>query len=87
MRMPLPPPPAAGLISSGKPTSAARWANVAGSSSSIADGATGKPARATNSRARTLSPINSISSAPGPTNTSPALRTLRAKSAFSDRKP
>ena len=43
MRMPLPPPPADGLISSGKPTSRARSMKLFGSSSSIAEGATGKP--------------------------------------------
>ena len=70
--MPLPPPPAAGLIRDGNPTALARSEKVAGSSSSMADGATGKPRAATKARARTLSPMSSIASAVGPTKTRPA---------------
>ena len=87
MRIPLPPPPAAGLISSGSGSLRARSTKVFGSSSSMAEGATGKPPLATNARARTLSPISSICSGVGPTNTRPAASTARANLLFSERNP
>jgi hypothetical protein len=87
MRIPLPPPPAAGLISSGNPTCRARSLKLDGSSSSMAEGATGKPAWATKARARTLSPIRSMASGVGPMKRMPAAWTLRANAAFSDRNP
>ncbi len=81
--MPLPPPPALGLSSTGAPSSRAASA----SSGSAAPGTTGTPAAFTVSLARILSPIREIASADGPMKTSPASAQARAKPAFSARKP
>ncbi len=62
----------------------AREMKVRGSSSSIADGATGKPLRCTKLRARILSPISSMLSGVGPMKAIPAAATVLANSAFSD---
>ena len=77
MRMPRPPPPADALTISGRSPSVG------------ADGAsrTGTPATAMIRLASTFEPIFSIDSGVGPTQTSPASTTARAKAAFSDRKP
>ena len=86
--MPLPPPPAEGLISSGKPTRSA--SAVICSSVSVGSwmpGTTGTSYAATVSFARILSAIASSEATGGPTNTMPAASSARAKSAFSDRKP
>ena len=74
MRIPLPPPPAAALTSTGKPASSPR-------------GTTGTPAATAISRAASLRPILSITSAGGPTKLMPAATTARANSARSDRNP
>ncbi len=66
-RIPLPPPPAAALTSTGK-------AKVAGSASTAYDGMTGTPAATAISRAWSLRPIRSITSALGPTSTTRAGR-------------
>jgi hypothetical protein len=54
---------------------------------SCVPGATGTPAAAIRLRALILSPIAVIASADGPTQTRPLASTMRAKSAFSLRKP
>ena len=86
--MPLPPPPADGLMSTGKPTSAA----PAISSSSVSPGraspgTVGTPRASTVRFAEILSPMTSIASAPGPMKTMPASAHARANAAFSARKP
>ncbi len=80
IRIPLPPPPAAALTSTGN-------AKDSGSAWTSYDGTTGTPASTAISRAASLRPIRSITSAVGPTRTSPASSTARAKAARSDRKP
>ena len=67
--------------------SAARRAAPVSSMRPSEPGTVGTPARAAISRATALSPMARIVSGRGPTNTSPALSTIAAKSAFSDRKP
>ncbi len=67
--------------------SAASRAAAASSMRPPEPGAVGTPARAATSRATALSPMARIVSGLGPTNASPALSTIAAKSAFSDRKP
>ena len=84
--MPLPPPPAAALISRGVPIFAASAASFPASSAS-AEGARGTQCFSAKARAFCLSPISSMASASGPTQISPASFTARAKRAFSDRKP
>src|SRR5439155_17826717 len=54
---------------------------------SVVPGPTGTPAAAIRFRALILSPMASMASGPGPTQTSPAASTARAKPAFSDRNP
>ena len=68
------------------PAAAATAASTS-AAGSVVPGATGTPAAAIRFRALILSPIASIASASGPTQISPASATVRAKSAFSDRKP
>ena len=50
-------------------------------------GVTGTPASAAMRRAIALSPIIAMTCGEGPMKTSPASPTMRAKAAFSDRKP
>jgi hypothetical protein len=83
-----PAPPADGLMSTGKPTSAA----PATSSSSVrparaSPGTVGTPRSSTVCFAEILSPMISIASALGPMKTIPASTHARAKAAFSARKP
>ncbi len=86
--MPLPPPPAEGLSSTGMPISRAAAASSASSRPLPEEpGTTGTPAARTVSLARILSPISSMASAGGPMKTSPASAQARAKAAFSARKP
>ena len=80
MRMPLPPPPAAALTSTGK------FISSAGPVATPV-GTTGTPAATAISRAWSLRPIASITSADGPTKTSPASTTAWANAARSERKP
>ena len=87
-RMPLPPPPADGLMSTGKPipaTAAARSASDRPGAPT--PGTTGTPAAATVALAAILSPIASMAAGGGPMKTSPASAHARANTAFSDRKP
>ena len=87
-RIPFPPPPAEAFIKIGYPTSSAIL--MASSISVIAEstpGTKGTLYDLTACLALNLSPINSIDSGEGPINFIPASRTLRAKPAFSDRKP
>ncbi len=86
--MPLPPPPAEGLSSTGIPISAA----AATSSASVRPlpeepGTTGTPAAFTVSLARILSPIREMALAGGPMKARPASAQACAKAAFSARKP
>lgn len=69
--MPRPPPPAAAFTSTGRSASVT---SVRG-------------AMPISSLARVLDAIASMASGGGPIHTSPASRTARAKSAFSERKP
>ncbi len=86
--MPMPPPPAAALTITGYPIAvAASTAASAVAAGSCVPRATGTPASAIRLRALILSPIALIASAPGPTHTRPLPTTVRAKSAFSLRKP
>ena len=78
--MPMPPPPADALTITGKPMSRAAATACSGSpTGSEVPRETGTPADATRLRARILSPMASIASGDGPTQTSPASRTRRAK--------
>ena len=78
--MPMPPPPADALTITGKPMSrAAATASSGSPTGSEVPRETGTPAAATRLRARILSPIASIASGDGPTQTSPASWTRRAK--------
>ena len=86
--MPLPPPPALGLSSTGKPTATAAsvtWSSVM--PGSVRPGTTGTPAAITVCLARILSAIASIAAIGGPMKTTPAFSQARANSTFSDRKP
>ncbi len=80
MRMPLPPPPAAALTSTGNPT-------VPASFGSSEEGSVGTPASTAARLAASLSPMAATAWAGGPTHTSPAAATASAKAAFSERKP
>ncbi len=86
-RMPRPPPPETALTNNGNDMSAA----AATSSSTDADGSedasTGSPAARAAAIARALLPVNSNTSADGPTNVMPASTHAEASSGFSDRKP
>ena len=86
--MPLPPPPADGLISTGKPTAdapAMRSASVR--SARASPGTVATPRASTAARAEILSPIASIDSGVGPMKTMPAAAHARANAAFSARNP
>ena len=78
MRIPLPPPPAAAFTNTGPCQFLA---------ASSPRGTTGTPAATAISRAASLRPIWSITSADGPTNVIPAASTARANAARSERKP
>ena len=78
--MPLPPPPAAAFTRTGKFVSSAAPVGTP-------RGTTGTPAATAISRAWSLRPIASITSADGPTKTSPASATAWTKAARSERKP
>ena len=87
-RMPFPPPPADALSRTGKPiSSAAARAAAASVTRSVSPGTIGTPASRIRRRASVLSPITAIVAGLGPTKTSPASSTARAKSARSARKP
>ena len=84
MRMPLPPPPAAALTSTGYGSSRL---TVTRASVMEYDGTTGTPARTAISRAASLRPIFSITAADGPTSRISASSSASAKAARSERKP
>ena len=81
--MPLPPPPADALISTGKPIVARRRGDArVGLIGRRAPGTTGTPACCHQRRARAIfDPIRSIAAAGGPTNTSPASSQASANAA------
>ena len=79
MRMPRPPPPAEALTRSGS------CASVASSTWMLSS--TGTPAVVISRLASIFEPILSMAVGSGPTQVSSASTTLRAKSAFSERKP
>ncbi len=82
--MPLPPPPAAALTSTGYGSSRL----IATRASVIEyDGTTGTPAATAISRAASLRPILSITAADGPTSRISASSRASAKAARSERKP
>jgi hypothetical protein len=90
-RMPLPPPPAAALIITGKPIPRPPPPRVARSgkplpSGPLSPGTTGAPAADTVFRASVLLPMR-IAWAGGPMKVMPAAAQASAKSSFSDRKP
>ena len=87
-RIPLPPPPAAALISMGYPILCA--IDLASSTSVIfssVPGTIGTSKAFTVALALSLSPIISIASAEGPMRVMFSLTNRLAKSAFSDKKP
>ena len=87
-RMPLPPPPADGLSSTGRPTaSAAAWSSGSVRPAPSLPGTTRTPCAATSCFARILSPIASTASGGGPTKVTPAATQARASAGFSDRNP
>ena len=91
-RMPLPPPPAEALMSTGKPMRwAASWARVASGKpwplGPLSPGTTGTPAAIIDPRARVLSPIIRMALAGGPMNVIPAASQASANTGFSDRNP
>jgi hypothetical protein len=72
----------------GKPCSAANAAATsAEETGSVVPGTVVTPASVAARRAAVLSPIATMTSGGGPTQTSPAAPTARANSAFSARKP
>ena len=86
--MPLPPPPALGFSSTGKPTLRTIASTVSGSSlASPPPGTTGTRAASMSAFARALSPRVAIVSGFGPTKVSPAAATAAANLLFSDRNP
>ncbi|MNV69897.1 hypothetical protein D3C71_1628290 [compost metagenome] len=88
-RIPIPPPPAAALTNSGKPTACAASARPVASSGvkRALPGSTGTPATFAISRARSLSPMSRMVCGAGPTQVIPAALTALANAAFSARKP
>ena len=86
-RIPRPPPPATAFTNTGK----SMFSAAASSSSTSAEGSdefsTGRPAAFAAAIARALFPVNSSTSADGPTNVIPADSHAAARSGFSDRNP
>ena len=85
--MPLPPPPAVAFSSTGKPSSSAATRTSASVAPPSVPGTSGTPAAFISAFARALSPIRSITSAPGPTKTRSLSSHARTKAGFSERKP
>ena len=86
--MPLPPPPAAALIMTGKPIRAASTAASASSAMGPSlPGTTGTPAACMRLRALVFTPMASWLSGRGPMKVRPAVRQARLKSARSERNP
>ena len=86
--MPLPPPPALGLTSSGYPIPAA-WTAISASESPAASnpGTTGTPRSETCARERALSPMISSALTSGPMNTRPSAAHASARATLSERNP
>ena len=86
--MPRPPPPAAALISTGKPISLAIFiASVSLVTAPSEPGTTGMPRRFAVSLASILSPMMRMCSGVGPMKVILCSSRISAKRAFSDRKP
>ena len=86
--MPLPPPPADALISTGYPTASAKArASSTRSTTPSEPGTVGTPQAVMVSRAAALLPMRSMHSGDGPMNTRSFSAQARAKSAFSAKKP
>ncbi len=86
--MPLPPPPAAALTITGKPSSRAiSMALLSSVTTPLLPGSTGTPAFCAVSRALALSPICLMLSGLGPMKRIPVELQISAKLAFSARKP
>ena len=86
--MPRPPPPAAALIISGKPSSEAiRWASSTLSTDPPLHGATGTPACSASFLASILSPSLRMTSASGPAKTMPSRSHSSEKAGCSATKP
>ncbi len=86
--MPLPPPPAAALIATGNPCSAAKASTCSAEvNGSRVPGTPWTPAASAASLDSILSPIIAIADAGGPTQVNPASTTACANSAFSARNP
>ena len=87
--MPRPPPPAAALMTTGKPTDTTnRVASVKSSGKAASEpGIVFRPYFFAVTFAITLSPIKRMTSGDGPMKTKPLFCTCSAKSAFSDSSP
>ncbi len=83
----MPPPPAEAFSITGYPIRPAAASASLVSARAPVPGAVGTRTASASARAATLSPMRSMASGDGPTQTSPASRTLRAKPAFSLRNP
>jgi len=86
-RIPFPPPPAAALISTGKPISRAAASASSGSESTSVPGTTGTPTSIIARRAAALSPIWRIWAGVGPMKVISLRWQISENSAFSARKP
>ena len=87
-RIPLPPPPAEGLMSTGNPISrAASTSSASVIAGSSRPGTTGTPDSLASFRARILSPIAEMAATGGPTKARPASPHAAANWAFSERNP
>ena len=85
-RIPLPPPPAEALTSTGNPSDMAALPTAVRPASST-EGSVGTPAASMRRFDSSLEPIVSIASGEGPTQVIPEAITARAKLAFSARNP
>ena len=90
--MPLPPPPADGLSSTGWPSASPMASAASASCASVSEGSslpgtTGTPAAATVRLAAILSPMAAIAPGGGPTKTRPFSAQARASAGFSARNP
>ncbi len=86
-RIPFPPPPAAALISTGKPIPRAASSASSGSAMASVPGTMGTPTSAMVRRAVALSPICRIWSGVGPMKVISLRSQISENSAFSARKP
>ena len=87
-RMPRPPPPNAALMATGQPCDSPNaTTSSADVRNSVVPGTPATPAASAARRDDTLSPMISIASGGGPTNTTPLSLIARAKSVFSEKNP